>query len=141
MANTSGFNNELDKITEREVVYDFVSRLKFGKDLTNIIEHNTAQRVIVSAGEKLKDLICRIIMMMPSYVINNIIGLRVASLEISVGSVSAAISQPSGKTLLRAISETTGQDITDCFTLSGGTYTIAVNTPYTSKDTVKMYFA
>ena len=141
MANTSGFNSDLDKITEREVVYDFVSRLKFGKDLTNTIEHNAAQRVIVSAGEKLKDLICRIIMMMPSYVINNIVGLRVASLEIPVGSTSAAISQPSGKTLLRAISETTGQDITDCFTLSGSTYTITVAASYTSEDTVKMYFA
>lgn len=141
MANTSGFNSDLDKITEREVVYDFVSRLKFGKDLTNTIEHNAAYRVIVVAGEKLKDLICRILMMMPSYVINNIVGLRVASLEIPVGSTSAAISQPSGKTLLRAISETTGQDITDCFTLSGSTYTITVAAPYTSKDTVKMYFA
>lgn len=140
MANTNGFNGDLDKITEREVVYDFVSRLKFGKDLTNTIEYNTAQRVIVSAGEKLKDLICRIIMMMPSYVISNIVRVYVASLEIPVGATSAAINHPSGKTLLRAISETTGQDITDCFTLSDSTYTISVAVPYTSKDTVKMYF-
>lgn len=140
MANNNGFNGDLDKITEREVVYDFVSRLKFGKNLTNINEHNKSSVVIVRAGEKLKDLICRLIMFLPSYVIDNIVGLTIAKLEINIGSASVAISQPNGKTLLRAISETTGQDITDCFTLSGSAYLLEVDTPYTTKDIIKLYF-
>ena len=33
--NTPHFNPELDKITERELVYDIVSRLRIGNDMQN----------------------------------------------------------------------------------------------------------
>lgn len=142
MATTNGFNHELDKITERETVYDFVSRLKFGKDVTNTIEHGTTQRTLFSAGTKLKEVISRLVMLLPTYVLKdtNVTKVVVSRLDIPVGSSSVTISKPDGKTLLRAISESTGQDITSCFTLSSNTYKMSMDTPYTVADTVKMYF-
>lgn len=81
-------------------------------------------------------------MLLPTYVLKdtNVTKVVVSRLDIPVGSSSVTISKPDGKTLLRAISESTGQDITSCFTLSSNTYKMSMDTPYTVADTVKMYF-
>lgn len=140
MANTPGFNQDLDKITEREVVTDFVSRLKFGKDITNDNEVNTSQQTIAPKGTKLKDVITRLMMVLPMFADKHLMDIYVADYEIPSGANTIEIIKPSGKTLIAAICETTGQNIVSCFKLSGSSYKAEFDTPYTVSENVKLYF-
>ena len=140
MANTSGFNQDLDKITEREVVPDFVSRLTFGKDVTNDNELNVSQQILVPKKTKLKDVITRLIMLLPTFADKHLMEIYVVDHTIAVGAKEVTINKPSGKTLVAAISESTGQDIVSCFAVSGSAYKATFNTPYTAADNLKLYF-
>ena len=62
------FNPELDKITERETVYDFVNRVRIGKDIKNYNDaslHSYALNtdVLYSPPMKLEEIISRLTMM------------------------------------------------------------------------------
>lgn len=52
-----GFNKDLDKVTEREVVYDFIERLTFGKTSNVEYANLDASKLIEGKETKLIDLI------------------------------------------------------------------------------------
>lgn len=60
MANNEEFNPELDKITEREVVYDFVNRLRIGRSIQSVDSYNNY--TLFSPPEKLENILARLAM-------------------------------------------------------------------------------
>ncbi len=134
------FNRDIDLITERETVYDFISRLKFGKTVTNI--HNTSVELF-PAGVFVKDVIRRMIMLFPHTMAVNIKDIKVSHVEIPVNATTVNIS--AGVNLLRVISERTGKDIKDCFTpvsSSGAvvTYQMITDVGYLNPDVLTVYY-
>lgn len=117
MANNDSFNKLLDKITESEVVYDFVERLKLGKDFV-MTYFDASTKKIFSAGTKLLDLFRPLYMNLPPLILNNIGKIQTLNLKISKGSKSCSSTFITGKnySLLKVVSESTGMDVTSCFT-------------------------
>ena len=120
MANVNSFNYELDKITERETVYDFVSRLNTGKDFINQ-DYNPSQnsndkQIIFPAGSKLKDdVLMNIIRTLDTSHILNLDKLQTSYKKSNAGSLLAFIEIPKEATLYRIVQESTGYDVTSCF--------------------------
>ena len=148
MANTSGFNRPLDLITEREVVYDFVTRLMIGKDWTDPQYSNT----IFDQNLHLKNILRQMAKSLPTSVYNNLQNLTTSYVEIESGDTTVTC-DVRGKLLL-AYSERTGQDLTDCFSQTGGvvayndengnaqyryTYVMTTDVPYTNNDIIRFY--
>lgn len=144
MANVDPFNYKLDKITEREVVFDFVSRLSIGKDFINQdytgINTNDKQ-VIFPAGMMLKDeVLMNMIRTMDTSDILHLDKIKTAYKSVEVGEKSVTITIPTGCTLYRIMQEKTGQDVTQCFTNSGNTYITNFDVPCTHTDIYKAYY-
>jgi hypothetical protein len=145
MAQVKPFNYEIDKITEREVVYDFVSRLSIGRDFINK-DCNTAansndKQVILPAGMLLKDeVLMNMIRTMDMSDILHLDKIKTAYKTITAGTKSVSITIPSGCTLYRIIQEKTGQDVTQCFTKSGNNYVTNFDVPSSHADTYKAYY-
>ena len=145
MANVDPFNYKLDKITEREVVYDFVSRLSIGKDFINK-DYNSStnsndKQVIFPAETMLKDeILMNMIRTMDTSDILHLDKIKTAYKSIGVGEKTVTISIPSGCTLYRIIQEKTGQDVTQCFTRSGNTYIATFDVVTTIPDIYKAYY-
>lgn len=145
MANVNTFNYELDKITERETVYDFVSRLKTGrafenKDLDSGANDNDVS-VIFPAGVKLKDeILSNIIRTMDVSDIIHLSKIKTSYKSINTGDTSVTIKIPNGCTLYRIIQEKTGYDVTSCFSKSGSNYVATFSVPATHSDTYKAYY-
>jgi len=133
------FDIRLDKITEAEVVPNFVERLTIGEDLINPDDSDT---VIISAGAKLKDdIILNMIRTMDVSDINHLNYIKTNYTVIYPGSISATIEVPEGDyALYRIIQEKTGKDVTECFTLNGSEYTVTFDVPATHIDIYKAYF-
>lgn len=86
MANVTGFNHDLDKITERELVYDIYSRIKSGKDLklkneiysdnnntntfTSIITNNGPETTIFNKKTFIKDIDKKILSTIDTNIVN-----------------------------------------------------------------------
>ena len=145
MANVERFNKEIDKITEREVVFDFVSRLTIGKDFINQDYNNTEntndRQFIFNDNAKLKDdILANIIRTLDTSDIHNLSKIKTAYKTIGIGEKSVSIAVPLGCTLYRIIQEKTGQDVTKCFEPKGNVYTAEFDTPSTHIDTYKAYF-
>lgn len=145
MANVNPFNYELDKITERETVYDFVSRLSIGRDFINKDYDSGAnsndKQVIFPADSMLKDeILMNIIRTMDVSDIMHLDKIKTAYKSINAGKKSVTIKIPSGCVLYRIIQEKTGQDVTQCFTKSGDTYTVVFDVPTTHEDIYKAYY-
>lgn len=104
MANVTGFNHDLDKITERELVYDIYSRVKSGKDLIikneiyfenntsfSAEENNGKESIIFSKGINIKDIDKKILSTIDTNILNNLKKndeynyLKVAKIKISPG--------------------------------------------------------
>ena len=145
MANVDPFNYRLDKITERETVYDFVSRLSIGKDFVNK-DYNSGtnsndKQIIFPAGTMLKDeLLMNMIRTMDVSDIIHLDKIKTTYKSVTVGERSVTIEIPSGYTLYRIMQEKTGQDVTQCFTKSGSTYITNFDVPCTHVDTYKAYY-
>lgn len=85
MANVTGFNHDLDKITERELVYDIYSRIKSGKDLklkneiyienntsfSSILENNGVEQLIFNKKSFIKDIDKKILSTIDTDIVNN----------------------------------------------------------------------
>ena len=143
MANTSGFNRPLDLITEREVVYNFVTRLMIGEDWTDPEYSNT----IFSQNLHLKNILRQIAKYLPTSVYNNLQTLETTYAEVSSGDTSVHLNIY-GTQLLLAISERTGQDLTDAFTFMQNTtyngksameYMMTTDVPYENDDIIRFY--
>ena len=145
MANVDPFNYRLDKITERETVFDFVSRLSIGRDFVNK-DYNSGtnsndKQIILPAGMMLKDeVLMNIIRTMDMSDILHLDKIKTAYKSVVIGDKSVSIEIPSGCTLYRIIQEKTGQDVTQCFTKSGSNYITTFDVPCTHVDTYKAYY-
>ena len=145
MAQVNPFDYKIDKITEREVVYDFISRLSIGKDFVNQ-DYNSAtnsndKQVIFPAGYMVKDeVLMNMIRTMDTSDIIHLDKIKTAYKTINAGTKSVTIMIPNGCTLYRIVQEKTGQDVTQCFTKSGSTYVANFDVPTTIQDTYKAYF-
>ena len=139
MAENIPFNYNLDKITEREVVPDFVTRLTIGNDLINPDDND---KVIIPAKAKLKDVV--LMNMIRTFDISDIEyldSIKTTYKKVRIGSTAVIIDIPEGYTCYRIIQEKTGQDVTNCFNLlDDGTYKAEFDVPATNDDIYKAYF-
>lgn len=145
MAQKEPFNYRLDKITEREVVFDFVSRLSIGKDFVNQdynqAENSIDKQIIIPADTLLKDgLLMQIIRTMNVSDIINLDRLKTSFKDVAIGDNSVRIPIPAGATLYKIIQEKTGQDVTACFTKSDNYYVTTFDVPMANKDIFKAYY-
>lgn len=150
MSNVNPFNYSLDKITEREVVYDFVSRLKIGEAFDNkdvdTGANSNDKSVIFPAGYKLKDdVLMNIIRTMDISDILHLDSIKTTYKSVMPGESTVIIKVPEGGyTLYRIIQEKTGYDVTECFTehkaSSNDYYKAEFNVPFTTDDIYKAYF-
>ena len=135
--NAIPFDLDLDKITEREVVPDFVERLSIGNNLIDLYDSKT----IFPAGTRLLDGVIRnMIQTMDESDIKHLKSIKTTYTSVEEGSPYASILIPTGYTLYRIIQEKTGMDVTECF-VDNGEYEYLANfdTPATCKDTYKAY--
>lgn len=145
MANVDPFNYKLDKITEREVVYDFVSRLSIGKDFVNK-DYNGGtnaddKQIILPAGMMLKDeVLMNMIRTMDMSDILHLDKIKTTYKSVAVGERSVTIEIPDDCTLYRIMQEKTGQDVTKCFDKVNNTYVASFDVPTTHVDIYKAYF-
>lgn len=145
MANVDPFNYRLDKITEREVVYDFVSRLETGKDFINQ-DYNSAtndddKKIIFPANMKLKDeVLMNMIRTMNISDIHHLDNIKITYKTVDIGEKTVTIEAPNGYTLYRIMQEKTGQDVTTCFTKSNSNYVATFDVPFTHQDIYKAYY-
>ena len=145
MPNVDPFNYRLDKITEREVVYDFVSRLNIGKDFVNKDYDSGAnandKQVILPAGMMLKDeVLMNMIRTMDMSDILHLDKIKTAYKSVGVGEKSVTIEIPANCTLYRIMQEKTGQDVTQCFTKNNNTYVATFDVPTSHTDNYKAYY-
>ena len=150
--NTEGtnipFNYDLDLITEKETVYDFISRLTFGKDMIN--PHTAGEDVGCTIVEgrhsptrygtnKVKDLLARMVMLFPSSLATQVATIKVASIKVGPGTNYTGTTIPApftSGTLVRVISERTRQDIKDCFS----NLVMHLDVPYDKEDVLTFYY-
>ena len=145
MANVEPFNYGLDKITERETVFDFVSRLKIGKEFVNSDynsgANNNDKQIIFPAGSMLKDeILMNMIRTMDTSDINHLDKIKTAYKTVAVGEKTVNIPVPSGCELYRIVQEKTGYDVTECFIKLGDHYTTTFDVPCTHADIYKAYY-
>jgi hypothetical protein len=140
----------LDKITEREVVPNFVERLSIGEDFTmpDYLDKNNNHRII-PIGTKLKDgILTNIIRTFDISDIEHLDSIKTTYTRVYAGDMSASISRPidddnnilAGYILYRVVQEKTGQDVTQCFTKSGNNYVTNFDVPSSHADTYKAYY-
>lgn len=146
MANVNNFNYELDKITEREVVYDFVSRLSLGRALINE-DYKPGDATfndkvaIFPEGAKLKDdVISNIIKAMDMTDIIHLDKIKTAYSNVFMGEKYVMIEIPSDCTLYRIIQESTGYDVTKCFKKVANYYRADFDIPISTDDIYKAYY-
>lgn len=145
MANTNPFNYQLDKITEREVVFDFISRLSIGKDFVNQDYDSGAnsndKQIIIPANTMFKDgVLMNIIRTMDVSDILHLDTIQTAYKLVEVGEKSVTIIIPSDCILYRIIQEKTGQDVTQCFTRYDNAYIATFDVPTSTTDIYKAYY-
>lgn len=113
----SAYNKNLDKITERELVYDIVERLKLGKDLkTKDVGETTT--ILFKAGTYLLDLFKFILSCLPTALL-----LEIGKVDKKVIYVTA--NKPISKnfdgeytSIYRAYSDRLGMDISNAMDLN-----------------------
>lgn len=145
MANVEPFNYALDKVTEREVVFDFLSRLSIGKDFVNQDYDSGAnlddKQIIIPAGMKFKDgVLMNMIRTMDISDILHLDTIKTTYKSVGVGEKSVIITIPSGYTLYRIIQEKTGQDVTQCFSKNNNACIAEFDVPTTVEDIYKAYY-
>ena len=133
------FQNDIDKVTERELVYDIVERLSLGEDLGEI------DNTLWTRGTLITTILKKLAYALPASVTLNMLNVKTGVITINAGqsSGSTVITNLNNNVLLMAVSEQTGCDIKDCIqtNVSGNnvTYSITVNTPYTKNEYIKIY--
>ena len=143
MPNVDGFNQELDKITEREVVYDFVSRLTIGKDMM-CQDTGKTSHVLFPAKTNFKRIVAKIASMLPTKVMLNMDNIQTKHWEVKTGT-QILVTHIDGE-ILAIYSEQLGMDILRCFTKGNpdstghNVYSMTLDVPYTNDDTLKIYY-
>ena len=133
------FNNDIDKVTERELVYDIVERMTLGDDLTE------GTNTLWAKGTFITDIWKKIAYMLPPTVTLNILKIKTGVIDIAAGAKtgSVIISDLTNREVLLAISEQNGCDIKETLDtfITGNdlTVTLTVDTPYTRPEHIKVY--
>ena len=136
------FNSEVDKITERELVFDILDRLSLGR---NIMSDN-GNDIYINKGTKLTDILRNIINLNidDSYK-EYYKDLKIVTMHITAGTSSSIVSVGGLKyrKILKAISKQTGIDYSECLTTNGDNsfWNIEFNndTNFTNDDEIKLY--
>lgn len=129
------FNPELDKVTERETVFDFVSRLPIGLNFTSI-EAGKEDMVIFKPPRKLKDIIRKDVMALPKTIAYNLDNVLTTFVIINVDGKTKEIVAPipagtdPAQTLLLAYSERLQQDLSSLFVKEGTSFKMTIDVPY-----------
>lgn len=137
------FNSEVDKITERELVFDILDRLSLGRNVMS--EDGTS--VYINKGSKLTDVLRNIIdLNIDDSDKEYYKDLKVVTLKIPMGERSVLISVEGLKyrKILKAISKQTGIDYIDCLSTymsNNNIFTIVFtsDTVFTHDDELKLY--
>lgn len=135
---SESFNKNLDKITEYEVVFDFLNRISFGRDIPITSNNNNKIR----ANTLLSDVINRIYENMPSSFSNQYGDIKRVRVVVNSGNKSVTTTIPGSWEIIRAYSESTGLEVTKTFTKTNGdptTFVHAVDTPYPTTDIINLY--
>lgn len=134
------FNESKDKITERELVHDILSRVSFG---TNVLDETGTIRI--KSGTKLTDALLSIIHAMPNAIKDNYVDAMYFEMDAKAGASTATISTNdlAEHKLIYAMSSNLNMDITNCIEVTelGPTviFTYSASTPFTKDDTIKIY--
>jgi len=120
MAEKKPFQYDIDKITERETVYDFVSRLSIGKDFVNQDYDSGA-----NSGDKQ--------IILPDK-------LKTSYKSVTAGTKTVNIAVPTNAKLIRIVQEKTGMDVTEYFSRSGSNYTTTFDVAMINADIFKAYY-
>lgn len=120
--NPNEFNPNLDRITEREVVPNFFSRLPLGKSIENNIEfENTATNDMINSEYKAFDTLNKILQLLPMDLttINNFTSISTTYIPSNKLNnklyIIKKMDENYDKVLYRAIEISTGFDVTSLF--------------------------
>ena len=140
---SNSFDKNLDKITEAEVVYDFVERLRLGKDLE--LPYGGTNKVIFIAKTLLLDILKFILKVLPPSIVFDRENISVNPMQIPVGTKTLSCTFDGNVFVYRAYSDRSGMDISNCFTTAYDsstnktTCTFTVDTGYPYEDYVTIY--
>ena len=145
MAEKKPFQYDIDKITERETVFDFVSRLSIGRDFVNQDYDSGAnsgdKQIILPKNIKLKDgVLMQIIRALDISDKLNLDKLKTSYKSVAAGTKTVNIADPTNAKLIRIVQEKTGMDVTEYFSRSGSNYTTTFDVAMTNADIFKAYY-
>ena len=100
------FSNEIDKITERELVYDIVERMVLGENLSE------GSNVLWEKGTFITEIWKKLAYMLPPSITLNLLNIKVGVLSIPKNSTtgSVTITNLKNREVVLAISEQNGCD-------------------------------
>lgn len=137
--NNIPFNSDIDKITERELVYDIVERSTLGKDLK---ENNV---LFWKKGTFLTDIFKRLVSFLPLPVTLHLYDVQIQYIHIGAGQKAGVctFSNLSSGEILLAYSQQTQMDVKDTIVISGDktrlTCTLNTTVPYHKDEYIKVY--
>lgn len=112
------YDKDLDKITEAEVVYDFVERLNLGKDLELPYGSKDQKKIIFKAKTLLLDILKFILSLLPPSIVFDRENISTCVIKLPVGTSTAACSFDGNVSIYRAYSDRSGLDVSSCFTVA-----------------------
>lgn len=139
MPNNFEFHSEIDKITERELVYDIVERMSLGKNLSE------GTNILWKAGTLITDMWKKLAYMLPPSITLNFLKVKVGVISIPAGSTSGAvtITNIENGSILLAQSQQNGSDVKECITVvrNGNNIvcTMSTDIAYTHNEYIKIY--
>lgn len=146
------FNPNLDKVTERDVVPDFYSRLKLGKpfadpDIPEQFLGGLEDLVIFKAGTNVKFINEKMAICLPTNIVNNLSRIHVTN-ELISKDEEVSVYLPKTAHIILAYSEKTQTDLTSLFVfdeeasadIATNKYTMTLDVPYQNEDNIKFYY-
>jgi hypothetical protein len=138
---TVPFNPKVDKITERETVFDFFERSTTGR----VLADPDSSLQIFPNNTYLTEIASKLAMMNYQTISENLKNIHTAVIDVASGSTgSIRKSLPYGSTLIKAYSEQSGEDLTECFdcTPAGSVVNCVMSFAgkYNHSDRIKLYY-
>ena len=134
------FDEQVDKITERELVYDIIERMSLGHDLKE------GTTLFFKAKTMLTEVLKRLIANLPPSLVIYFSDIKVGIIHIKAGQKAGACTingRVSSGTVVLAYSEQTQMDVSDCIVTSGGIddfrCTYQTKVPFIKDEYVKVY--
>lgn len=140
---SDSYDKNLDKITEAEVVYDFVERLRLGKDLA--LPYEGKNKVVFLAKTLLLDILKFILNLLPPSIVFDYQNISINTMPIPVGTETISCTFTGNVYVYRAYSDRGGMDVASCFTsvydstTNKTTCTFKVDTGYPYEDYISIY--